>query len=134
MKFMILVKSNPDIEARLATMSESQIQHQMSEMQLFNNELKNAGVLKDCAGLRPSSEGKRVRFNASRGLPSTGRSRGISLPAIGFGSCPPPNRLLPGSSGVRIPCRCRPRSKSDLSDPSGSPRPQRPVVLVFVRR
>lgn len=63
MKFMILVKSNSDIEARLATMSESQIQHQMAEMQLFNNELKKAGVLKDCAGLRPSSEGKRVRFD-----------------------------------------------------------------------
>ena len=30
MKFMILVKSNPDIEARLATMSDSQMKTQMA--------------------------------------------------------------------------------------------------------
>ncbi len=65
MKFMILVKSNPDIEARLAVMSDSQMKDQMAEMEVFNEELKKAGVMKDCDGLRPSREGKRVRFDGT---------------------------------------------------------------------
>lgn len=40
-----------------ATMKES-----MAEMEVFNEELRKAGVLKDCDGLRLSREGKRVRF------------------------------------------------------------------------
>ena len=32
MKFMILVKSNPDLEARLAVMSDSQMKEQMAAM------------------------------------------------------------------------------------------------------
>ena len=60
MKFMILVKSNPDLEARLAAMSDSQMKEQMAAMGVFNEELKKAGVMKDCDGLRPSREGKRV--------------------------------------------------------------------------
>ena len=63
MKFMILVKSNPDLEARLAAMSDSQMKDSMAAMERFNEELKGAGVLKDCDGLRPSREGKRVRFD-----------------------------------------------------------------------
>lgn len=65
MKFMILVKSNPDLEARLALMSESQMRDQMAAMEVFNDELRAAGVLKDCDGLRPSREGKRVRFDGT---------------------------------------------------------------------
>src|ERR1700742_2692101 len=69
MKFMILVKSNPDLEARLATTSESQMKQQMAEMERFNAELRKAGVMKDCDGLRPSREGKRIRFDgASRAV------------------------------------------------------------------
>jgi hypothetical protein len=63
MKFMILVKSNPSLEARLATTSDSQMKQQMAEMERFNEQLRKAGVIKDCDGLRPSSEGKRVRFD-----------------------------------------------------------------------
>jgi hypothetical protein len=63
MKFMILVKSNPDIEARLAEMSNSQMKDQMAEMEVFNEDLRKAGVMKDCDGLRPSLEGKRVSFD-----------------------------------------------------------------------
>ena len=63
MKFMILVKSNPEIEARLATTSESEMKAQMADMERFNEELRKAGVMKDCDGLRPSREGKRVRFD-----------------------------------------------------------------------
>jgi len=36
MKFMILVKSKPDLEARLAAMSDSQMKEQMAAMGVFN--------------------------------------------------------------------------------------------------
>ena len=65
MKFMILVKANPELEARLAATSESQMKASMAEMEVFNEELRKAGVLKDCDGLRPSREGKRVRFDGA---------------------------------------------------------------------
>ena len=63
MKFMILVKSTPELEARLETMSEAQMKEQMAAMEVFNTELKRAGVMKDCDGLRPTREAKRVRFD-----------------------------------------------------------------------
>ena len=62
MKFMILVKPNPDLEVRLEAMSDSQMKASMAEMEVFNEALRKAGVLKDCDGLRLSREGKRVRF------------------------------------------------------------------------
>ncbi len=63
MKFMILVKSNPELEAQIEAASPSDMEDQMAEMGRFNEELKKAGVMKDCDGLRPSREGKRVRFD-----------------------------------------------------------------------
>ena len=63
MRFMILVKANPDLEARLAAMSDAQMKASMATMEVFNDELRRAGVLQDCDGLRPSREGKRVRFD-----------------------------------------------------------------------
>ena len=65
MKFMILVKSNPELEALLAVTSEARMKEQMAAMGVFNEELKKAGVMKDCDGLRLSREGKRVRFDGS---------------------------------------------------------------------
>ena len=65
MKFMILVKSNPDIEARLAKTSAAEMKEQMAAMEKFNDELRKAGAMKDCDGLRPSREGKRVRFDGT---------------------------------------------------------------------
>lgn len=65
MKFMILVKSNPDIEARLDAISESQMKESMAAMEVFNDELKKAGALKDCDGLLPTREGKRVHFDGT---------------------------------------------------------------------
>lgn len=64
MKFMILVKSNPDLEARLEAMSDGEMKDSMAAMEVFNEELRKAGVLKDCDGLRLSREGKRVRFDS----------------------------------------------------------------------
>jgi hypothetical protein len=63
MKFMILVKSTPELEARLEKMSAAQMKEQMAAMEVFNTELKKAGVMKDCDGLRPTREAKRVRFD-----------------------------------------------------------------------
>lgn len=63
MKFMIFVKSNPDIEKSLDGMSASAFKESMARMGAFNEALRKAGVLKDCDGLRPSREGKRVRFD-----------------------------------------------------------------------
>jgi hypothetical protein len=65
MKFMILVKANPDIESRVAAMSAAQMKESMAAMKAFNDELRKAGVMKDGDGLRPSREGKRVRFDGS---------------------------------------------------------------------
>ena len=65
MKFMILVKSNPDLEARLEAMSDSQMKGSMAAMEVFNEELKKAGVLKDADGLRLTREGKRVHFDGT---------------------------------------------------------------------
>ena len=65
MKFMILVKSTPDLEARIAAMSEAQMAGQMAAMQVFNDALVKAGVMKDCDGLRPTREGRRVRFDGA---------------------------------------------------------------------
>jgi len=63
MKFMIFVKANPSIEGTLESMSESVKKESMAKMSAFNEELKKAGVMRDCDGLRPSKEGKRVRFD-----------------------------------------------------------------------
>jgi hypothetical protein len=63
MKFMILVKSNPSIENRLEHLSESALKESMAKMNAFNDELRKAGVMRDCDGLELSKEGKRVRFD-----------------------------------------------------------------------
>ncbi len=65
MKFMIFVKSNPALEASIATMDGADMKAAMAKMGAFNDELKKAGVLRDCDGLRPSREGKRVLFDGT---------------------------------------------------------------------
>jgi hypothetical protein len=63
MKFMIFVKSNPELEKSIEAISDSAMKESLAKMGAYNEELKKAGVLKDCDGLRPSREGKRVRFD-----------------------------------------------------------------------
>ena len=63
MKFMIFVNSNPSLEKVIEGISAADMKASMAKMEVFNNELRKAGVLKDCDGLRPSREGKRVRFD-----------------------------------------------------------------------
>lgn len=64
MKFMILVKANPSIERALDAVSTSDMAEAMARMNAFNDELRKAGVMKDCDGLLPSKDGKRVRFDS----------------------------------------------------------------------
>ena len=60
MRVMVLVKANEDSEAgRMPTTDE------LAEMGKFNEELVKAGVMLAGDGLKPSSEGKRVRFSGS---------------------------------------------------------------------
>ena len=63
MKFMILVKSDPHLEKIIDEASEAAMKESMAKMEAYNDELKKAGILKDCDGLRLSREGKRVRFD-----------------------------------------------------------------------
>lgn len=65
MKFMILVKSNPALEAQVEKMNDDAMKQSMVAMGEFNEALRKAGVLKDCDGLRPSKDGKRVHFEGA---------------------------------------------------------------------
>ena len=62
---MILVKSNPELEASIDAMSDADMKASLARMGTFNDELKEAGILKDSDGLRPSRDGKRVRFDGT---------------------------------------------------------------------
>ena len=57
MRFMVLVKATKRSEA--GEMPEPKL---LDEMQKFNTELVNAGVLLDGQGLHPTSKGARIKF------------------------------------------------------------------------
>jgi hypothetical protein len=59
MKVMVVVKASKDSEA--GVMPSQQL---LAEMGKFNEELMKAGVMLTAEGLRPSSQGKRVRFSS----------------------------------------------------------------------
>jgi hypothetical protein len=58
---MVLVKASEELEA-----GGPPDEKMMSEMMAFNEQLVKAGVLLAAEGLKPSSEGKRVRFSGPR--------------------------------------------------------------------
>jgi hypothetical protein len=58
MRFLVIVKANPDSEAGVMPTSEL-----LEEMDKYNSELIAAGVMLDGAGLKPSSAGVRVNFD-----------------------------------------------------------------------
>jgi hypothetical protein len=61
MRVMVLVKANEEIEAgQLPTAQE------LTEMGKFNEELVKAGIMLAGDGLKPTSAGKRVRFDGDR--------------------------------------------------------------------
>lgn len=57
MRFMMLVKSNPAVEAGVLPTQE-----EIAEMGKYNEALAEAGVMLAGEGLHPSSKGARVRF------------------------------------------------------------------------
>ena len=61
MRFMMIVKASKDSEAGVMPSNEL-----MSAMMKFNEEMVNAGVMLDGAGLQPSSKGARIKFSGSK--------------------------------------------------------------------
>ncbi|WP_394001070.1 YciI family protein [Luteimonas sp. WGS1318] len=60
MRVMVLVKATEDSEAGLLPTPEL-----LDAMGKYNEALIEAGILKDGDGLKPSSQGKRVRFSGA---------------------------------------------------------------------
>jgi len=60
MKVVVFVKASPSSEA--GVMPSQQL---LADMGRYNEELFNAGIMKDGAGLHPSSKGVRVRFSGT---------------------------------------------------------------------
>lgn len=58
MRVMVIVKANKESEAGVLPSTEL-----LSKMGKYNEELAKAGLLMSADGLRPSSQGKRVRFS-----------------------------------------------------------------------
>ena len=61
MRVMVLVKATDDSEKGFVPTPETM--EMMEAMGRFNDELRNAGILLDGDGLKPSSQGKRVAFD-----------------------------------------------------------------------
>ncbi|GJE59934.1 YciI family protein [Methylobacterium trifolii] len=67
MRVMVLVKATAESEAGIMPSSEL-----MEAMDRFNGELADAGLLKMGEGLRPTREGKRIRFDGTSRTVSDG--------------------------------------------------------------
>ena len=63
MRFMIMVRANADTEAGRFPPDADKL---MAEMAAYHEELAKAGALLDGSGLRPSSEGFRIRWEGGR--------------------------------------------------------------------
>lgn len=61
MRFMMIVKANKDSEAGQLPSEEL-----LSAMAKYNEQLMQAGVLVDLAGLQPSSKGARVKYSGGK--------------------------------------------------------------------
>lgn len=61
MRFMMIVKGNEDTEAGVMPSQELH-----SNMVKYNEELMKAGVLLDLGGLKPTSQGARVKFSGGK--------------------------------------------------------------------
>jgi hypothetical protein len=63
MRVMVLVKATKDSEKGL--MPEPWMSETMEAMGKFNDELRDAGILRDAGGLKPSLHGKRIAFDGT---------------------------------------------------------------------
>lgn len=61
MRFMVMVRSTPEIEAGVLPTTEK-----LAAMGAFNERLGQAGVLLEGEGLRASSKGARIRFDGEQ--------------------------------------------------------------------
>src|ERR1700722_3540694 len=61
MRFVVLVKANKDSEAGVLPSADL-----LNEMGKFNEQLVKDGVMRAGEGLKPTSEGKRLRFDGGR--------------------------------------------------------------------
>jgi len=61
MRFMVIVKANPESEAGVLPSAEI-----LGSMTKYNQELVNAGVMLAGEGLHPSSKGARVKFEGKK--------------------------------------------------------------------
>ena len=61
MRVMVLVKATEDSEKGFLPTPEAMAA--MAAMGRFNDELRNAGILRAADGLKPSSQGKRIAFD-----------------------------------------------------------------------
>ena len=61
MRVMVFVKANPESEQGVMPTGDI-----LEKMGRYNEELVKAGVMLAGEGLRPSSQGKRVRFEGSK--------------------------------------------------------------------
>ncbi len=71
MRVMLMIKGDPEPGAAPS-------EELLTAMGRYNDELKQAGVLVDLAGLLPSAEGRRVKFSGgSRARPAQVNSGGF---------------------------------------------------------
>ena len=61
MRFMVIVKASKESEA-----GEMPSEDRLAKMAKFNDEMVNAGIMLDAAGLQASSKGARVRFEGDK--------------------------------------------------------------------
>jgi len=70
MRVMVLVKATEDSEKGVNPAPETMAM--MEAMGKFNDELRDAGILREADGLKPSSAGKRVAFDGASRTVSSG--------------------------------------------------------------
>ena len=63
MRVMVFVKGTTQSENN--TIPKAQLAQMMQEMERYNDQLREAGVMIECNGLTPSSQGKRVAFDGA---------------------------------------------------------------------
>lgn len=61
MRVMVIIKANKDSEAGIMPSTEL-----LTAMGAYNEELVNAGIMVAGEGIKPTSEGKRVRFDGGK--------------------------------------------------------------------
>ncbi len=64
MRFMIIVKSNPEFEAE--TTPQSPDEKLIAAMADYHEQLSKAGVLLDASGLQPSRKGWRIHYDGQK--------------------------------------------------------------------